>query len=113
MIYQCQDDIKQLLNRRVLPLNAEAAEAQNALSGELSDSVTNILSVKTYGREDFERAIFDAANAEVVRTDSRRMRTSNVRGAMTSTLIVCIMIVVTVFMMRSGLKGLTMMPLAE
>ncbi|MBQ6582903.1 MAG: ABC transporter ATP-binding protein [Mogibacterium sp.] len=89
--------IAYIMYRRVLPLNAAAAAAQNDLSGELSDSVTNILSVKTYGREDYERALFDKANADVVRADSRRMRSSNVRGAMTSTLIVCIMVVVTIF----------------
>jgi len=87
-----------LMYRKVLPLNAAAAGAQNDLSGELSDSVTNILSVKTYGREDYERELFDKANEDVVRADSRRMRSSNVRGAMTSTIIVCIMIVMTIFM---------------
>ena len=87
-----------LMYRKVLPLNAAAAGAQNDLSGELSDSVTNILSVKTYGREDYERELFDRANEDVVRADSRRMRSSNVRGAMTSTIIVCIMVVMTIFM---------------
>lgn len=87
-----------VMYRRVLPLNAAASAAQNDLSGELSDSVTNILSVKTYGREDFERALFDAANENVVRADSIRMHSSNVRGAMTSSLIVVIMAIVTIFM---------------
>ena len=87
-----------LMYRKVLPLNAAAAGAQNDLSGELSDSVTNILSVKTYGREDYERELFDKANEDVVRADSKRMRSSNVRGAMTSTIIVCIMVVMTIFM---------------
>ena len=87
-----------LMYRKVLPLNAAAAGAQNDLSGELSDSVTNILSVKTYGREDYERELFDKANEDVVRADSKRMRSSNVRGAMTSTIIVAIMVVMTIFM---------------
>jgi len=79
--------------KRVLPLNAAAASAQSALSGELSDSITNILSVKTYGRETFERGLFDAANRDVVRADSRRMRASTLRGATTSFIIVVIMAV--------------------
>ena len=37
------------------PERSRAAGAQNQLSGELSDSVANILAVKTYGREDYER----------------------------------------------------------
>jgi ATP-binding cassette subfamily B protein len=36
----------------------EASRAQNKLSGVLSDAVTNILAVKTYGREDYERGLF-------------------------------------------------------
>jgi ATP-binding cassette subfamily B protein len=83
--------------RRILPINAEAAGAQNALSGELSDSVTNILSVKTYGREDYEQGLFERANERVVETGSRRMRQSVLTGATTSSLIVVIMAVAVVF----------------
>ena len=86
-----------IMYRKILPLNAAAADAQNELSGELSDSVTNILSVKTYGREDYERGLFNRANARVVENDSRRMHSSMTRGALTSTIIVIIMIIVTFF----------------
>ena len=85
------------LYRRILPLNEAAASAQNALSGELSDSITNILSVKTYGREAFERTIFDSANRQVMNADSKRMRASISRGAVTSFIIVVIMALVVVF----------------
>jgi ATP-binding cassette subfamily B protein len=87
-----------LMYKHVLPLNSAAAGAQNALSGELSDSITNIQAVKTYGREAYERAIFDAANRDVVLADSRRMRASTLRGAVTSTIIVAIMMLVVIFM---------------
>lgn len=83
--------------KRILHLNEEAAGAQNQLSGELSDSVANILAVKTYGREDYEKALFDAANREVVARDSRRMRSSLVRGIATASITVVIMSVVAVF----------------
>jgi ATP-binding cassette subfamily B protein len=86
-----------IMYRRALHLNSEASSAQNALSGELSDAVTNILSVKTYGREDYERSLFEKANADVVRADSRRMRSSNRKGVVSSSIIVLIMAVVTVF----------------
>jgi ATP-binding cassette subfamily B protein len=85
------------LYKKILPLNASAAEAQNSLSGELSDSVTNILSVKTYGREDYERGLFDAANRQVVERDSKRMRSNTLRGVFTSGIIVVIMVVLTFF----------------
>ncbi|MEG2629034.1 MAG: ABC transporter ATP-binding protein [Raoultibacter sp.] len=85
------------LYRRILPLNGAAAAAQNRLSGELSDSITNILAVKTYAREPYERGLFDTANHEVVRADSRRMRASILRGAATASLTVIIMIVLVIF----------------
>ncbi|MDR3053231.1 MAG: ABC transporter ATP-binding protein/permease [Coriobacteriales bacterium] len=86
-----------ILYKRILPLNDSAADAQNELSGTLSDSITNILSVKTYGREAHERGLFDSANREVLSADSRRMRASTFRGAATSSLIVVIMVLVVVF----------------
>ncbi|MCL2339639.1 MAG: ABC transporter ATP-binding protein/permease [Actinomycetia bacterium] len=86
-----------LMYKRVLPLNRQAAGAQNALSGELSDSITNILAVKSYGREAYERQIFDLVNQQVVAADSRRMRASTARGAVTSTIIVFIMMLAVIF----------------
>lgn len=83
--------------KRILHLNEQAAGAQNQLSGELSDSVANILSVKTYGREDYERDLFDKANKEVVSRDSKRMWASLTRGIITACITVVIMAVVTVF----------------
>lgn len=86
-----------MLFKRVLPLNAATARAQNALSGELSDSITNILAVKSYGREEYERKLFDAANSDVLGADSRRMRSSTFRGVITSMIIVCIMACMVIF----------------
>ncbi|MDR1358605.1 MAG: ABC transporter ATP-binding protein/permease [Coriobacteriales bacterium] len=86
-----------LLFRQILPLNAATARAQNALSGELSDSITNILAVKTYGREAYERQLFNEANHDVLTADSRRMRSSTFRGAVTSFIIVCIMTCMVIF----------------
>ena len=83
--------------KRILSLNEKAAGAQNNLSGELSDSVANILAVKTYGREDYERGLFDAANKEVVLRDSKRMWASLTRGIITACITVVIMSVVAVF----------------
>ena len=85
------------LYKRILVLNEKAASAQNTLSGELSDSVANILAVKTYGREDYERGLFDAANKEVVQRDSKRMWASLTRGIITACITVVIMAIVTVF----------------
>ena len=83
--------------RRILNLNEQAAGAQNQLSGELADSVANILAVKTYGREDYERGLFDSFNREVVARDSKRMMASLARGIITACIAVFIMAIVTVF----------------
>ncbi|MCI2242371.1 ABC transporter ATP-binding protein [Adlercreutzia faecimuris] len=89
--------ISYVMYKRILHLNEKAAGAQNQLSGELSDAVTNILAVKTYGREDYERGLFDRANREVVARDSQRMRASLARGIITAAITLVIMSVVTVF----------------
>ncbi len=89
--------VSYIMYKRILHLNEKAASAQNQLSGELSDAVTNILAVKTYGREDFERALFDTANREVVARDSKRMKASFTRGVVTACITLVIMSVVTVF----------------
>lgn len=84
--------------KKLLKLNAETAGAQNRLSGELSDSIMNILAVKTSGREQYERELFERINREVYLTDSRRMRGSLFSGAVASSMIVVIMAVLTFFL---------------
>ena len=86
-----------IMFRKITPLAAGAASAQNRLSGVLSDAVTNILAVKTYGREDYERALFDEADINAMKADSLSMRATIKRGIMTSSLIVVIMSVVSIF----------------
>lgn len=85
------------LYRKILPINAAASAAQNRLSGELSDSITNILAVKTAGREAYEQGLFEAANQEVKAADSKRMQRTVKTGAVTSSLIVAMMALVAVF----------------
>ena len=83
--------------RRILPLSAEASRAQNKLSGVLSDAVTNILAVKTYGREDYERGLFTTADREAMAAENTNMRATMRRGFTTSALITAIMFVVSIF----------------
>ncbi len=85
------------LYERILPLSAATSRAQNKLSGVLSDSVTNILAVKTYGREDFERSLFDAADNEAKDAETRSMHATMRRGFTTSAIITLIMLVVSIF----------------
>ncbi len=89
--------VSYIMYKRILHLNENAASAQNQLSGVLSDAVTNILAVKTYGREDYERSLFDIANKQVVKNDSKRMKASFARGVITACIAIVIMSAVTVF----------------
>ena len=89
--------ISYIMYKRILSLNEQAAGAQNQLLGELSDAVANILAVKTYGREDYERGLFDQANREVVQKDTQRIMASLVRGIITASLAVVIMAVASIF----------------
>ncbi len=82
------------LYSRILPANAVAAAANNRLSGQLSDSITNILAVKTSGREDYERGRFTQASQEVADADGRRMR-ANIRSGQLSDSITNILAVKT------------------
>lgn len=85
------------LYRKILPINAAASAAQNHLSGELSDSITNIMAVKTAGREAYEQEVFRRESEDVRQADSARMRRTVRTGAVTSTLIVLMMALTAVF----------------
>ncbi len=85
------------LYAKILPENARAAAAANELSGQLSDAVTNILAVKTAGREDFERQRFADKNQGVREAERSRMFANLRCGAATSSLIALIMVACTIF----------------
>lgn len=85
------------LFRRSLPLNNEAAEAQNRLSGVLSDAITNIMAVKTAGREGYEKEHFTKVNKEVRWADSKRMHATLLSASVAAGIIVIIMVVQTIF----------------
>ncbi len=85
------------LFRRLQKLNDQAAGTQNRLSGQLSDSITNILAVKTSGREEFERETFKQVNKEVYCNESKRMKGSLFSGSVAAGLIVVLMAIMTIF----------------
>ena len=82
---------------KILPLSSAASQAQNRLSGILSDAATNILAVKTCGREDFERGLFDEADREAMDKENVNMHATMKRGFTTSALITIIMFVTSIF----------------
>ncbi len=86
-----------LMYKRIMPLSAATSAAQNKLSGVLSDAVTNILAVKTCGREDFERDLFDTADRTARDAETVSMHAMMQRNFTTSGVIVITMAVVSVF----------------
>ena len=86
-----------VMYKRIMPLSAATSAAQNKLSGVLSDAVTNILAVKTCGREDFERDLFDTADRAARDAETVSMHAMMQRNFTTSGLIVITMAVVSVF----------------
>ncbi len=91
--------------QRILPLSAATAKAQNRLSGVLSDAVTNILAVKTCGREDFEKELFDEADLAAMQAESRSMRATMQRGFTTSGIITVIMLIVSIFVESRSMRA--------
>lgn len=79
------------LYKKILPYNERSASASNTVSGVLSDAITNILTVKTYGKEDYERELFAQANTHLVEVDSARMMRAIKTGSITSGMLVVIM----------------------
>lgn len=96
-ILVCYAFISYRMYKRILKLNEKASGAYNSLSGELSDAVTNIMAVKTCGREDFEKQLFDEAAATVRARDSVRMRASMTRGIITAGIALVMMTTVGIF----------------
>ena len=86
-----------LMYKRILPLSERTSKAQNRLSGVLSDAVTNILAVKTCGREDFERDLFTQADREARDAETINMRATMKRNLTSSGIIVLIMAMASVF----------------
>ena len=89
--------IAYFMYKHILPLSTKASHAQNVLSGELSDSITNIQAVKTYGREAYERKLFNTVNRSALAADSRRVHANILRGTVASIIILAIMTLVVIF----------------
>ena len=82
--------------RRISHLNSEEATAQNHQTGQLADSITNIISVKSYAQEsherhryaNFQRASFNAGTKLMRATIKRDLMFSGVNIGITAFLIV-------------------------
>ena len=91
--------------KRISHLSKERAEAENKQTGQLADSVSNILSVKSYGREsherhryaNFNRASYNAGLAEMRGTMARDLAFNFVNIGIIAILVLFMMIGVPTF----------------
>ena len=94
-----------LTSDRIAHLSKERAEAENKQTGQLADSVSNILSVKSYGREsherhryaNFNRASYSAGLAEIRGTMTRDLWFNIVNIGIIAILVTFMIIGVPVF----------------
>jgi ATP-binding cassette subfamily B protein len=70
--------------KRIAHLNEEEANAHNKQTGQLADSISNILSVKSYGRESHERRRYANFQRKSLNAGTALMRSTIVRDIMFS-----------------------------
>lgn len=63
-----------LITRKVRQLNADEAELSNKQTGNLADSITNVMAVKSFAAEDVESRRFGAATEKTRQASLRLMR---------------------------------------
>ena len=66
--------------KKIRPLNERQSAAYNRLSGQLSDSVTNIAAVKSFAREDFEQKLFAGYTGKLKAASLKNLHASMIRN---------------------------------
>lgn len=84
--------------KKIGPVNEELASAETRQSGQLADSVSNILTVKSYGRESHEKRRYANVNRATLNGGLKLMRASNLRDTLFSIVVVFIITALTVFL---------------
>jgi ATP-binding cassette subfamily B protein len=84
--------------RKTYGANIELTDAYNANSGQLADSVSNIQAVKSYGREKFERKLFQKTNGKIYRKAIRLIVLCLKRDSIFNVVVLAITVSAVVFM---------------
>ena len=90
--------ISSITFKKISHLNEAEASAQTKQTGQLADSISNILSVKSYGRESHERRRYAGAMDTSMHAGLRLMRSTIKRDVMFSFVNVSIMVLLVVFL---------------
>lgn len=85
--------------RKIGPINDEEASMENKQTGQLADSITNIMSVKSYAMEDHERARYTKFAKNTFNTGTKLMRATIRRDTGFSCVQIGIMALILAFLL--------------
>lgn len=101
--------IAYLAFRKITPLNLRQADSENRRTGQLADSITNILSVKSYANEKHERKRFDSFNKKVIHATTNLLRADIKRNIGFDIIYFSITVATLVFLLAGqGVFGVTL-----
>jgi ATP-binding cassette subfamily B protein len=91
-----------LANRKIQPHRTAYSKARSKASGYLSDAVSNILTVKSYGREKKEEDSYGVLSKNMLKLDLKVMRMSNLRDTIFSFIGASLTFCVVIFLIVSA-----------
>ena len=83
--------------KRIGECNEKEAAAQNKQTGQLTDSITNILSVKSYAQENYERTRYTKFQAETLAAGENSMRATIHRDVIFDSIFLLIYLLMIIF----------------
>lgn len=94
-----------MFRRRQLPLNQKWAASQTTQTGQLADSISNVLAVKSFANEDLERKLMRERAVDVQHRSMDTMRMNMRQEMVTSSLSRTINMLVTVVSIVLAING--------
>lgn len=93
---------------KTMNVDAALAEAENKQTGQLADSITNEISVKSYAREKFERARFERVTGRTFAATVRVAKVSFFRNlSLNAVSLIAFIVVIVLIILSHNLFGLT------
>jgi multidrug ABC transporter, ATPase/permease protein len=83
--------------KRIGECNEKEAAAQNKQTGQLTDSITNILSVKSYAQENYERSRYTKFQSETLAAGENSMRATIHRDVIFDSIFLLIYLLMIIF----------------
>ena len=85
--------------KKIIPLNLKMANSENRATGQLADSITNIISVKSYAKENYERRRFRDYRQKVADATSKLLGAEMKRNISFDFVYVGISAIILVFLL--------------